>query len=208
MGGDDCVLPHGPGVDDSCPGLTPGCSYTACVDQTCTVILGNGESRCDSQSDCTPSSSSSSSSSSIAVCGDFRVDPPEECDNGGVGTSTCGTDCQFITHKTCFLNGTCNEVPGPSYGAATCTMDAECPVCGNGIPESPEECDEGLLFMSSLTCTTSCTRPCTGDATYIYIDNQGWTPQSQTCSPHCIPYSAHLPSGGTPGQVASVMCVR
>jgi fibro-slime domain-containing protein len=67
-------------------------------------------------------------------CGDGKIQPPEECDDGAL-----------------FNNG--------DYGgcAPSCIF---APHCGDGIPNGPEECDEGTAFNKGEYggCTAQCKR--------------------------------------------------
>jgi cysteine-rich repeat protein len=78
-----------------------------------------------------------------ATCGNGKLDPGEECDAGGPSAS-CDFDC------TAPLCG--DGVVNPAAGEACDTLgfDPPCgfdcrgpPVCGNGKPETSEQCDDG-----------------------------------------------------------------
>ncbi|HTR54564.1 MAG TPA: DUF4215 domain-containing protein [Kofleriaceae bacterium] len=133
-----------------------------------------------------------SSACVMAACGDGFTTPPEECDDGNnVNSDGCDTDCMFSCVSTdptrdctpadaCAGQGTCNDtthvcspgtqlVDGTACGtgndfckAGTCTM----PVCGNGVIERGEICDDGPLDGTRLDgCSASCTYVCTNPQT-------------------------------------------
>jgi cysteine-rich repeat protein len=122
------------------------------------------------------------------VCGNGVVEPPEYCDNGanngpGKGcerdcTFTCTTDtgnglpgltrCTADPCKgtlTCAADHTCayGQAPpaGTSCGTGKICRNGQCTpaVCGDGIVEPPEECDDGGTNGTG-GCTTSCKLTC------------------------------------------------
>jgi hypothetical protein len=74
-----------------------------------------------------------------AVCGDGKVEAPEQCDGGGYGAVGC-TPPQY-----CGRPGAANQ--------CTCVT----PVCGNGIVEPGEECDtDSRTCGTGSTCNAQC----------------------------------------------------
>lgn len=128
-----------------------------------------------------------------ARCGDGIVTPPEECDDGNaVNGDGCDNNCKFSCRSTdssrnctpadvCAGQGTCNDTthvctPGTPLSDGTmcpggphdyckmghCTM----PMCGNGVVEPGEQCDDGgLNGTKNDGCTTMCTFVCVNPAT-------------------------------------------
>jgi cysteine-rich repeat protein len=99
-------------------------------------------------------------------CGDGNVTSDETCDDGNtVNGDGCSEDCQRIEPgwycpapgKACRLDRRADREKGCDGGGA-------CAVCGNGIVEPGEECDDGTDPSSKLhnqddvygACTTQC----------------------------------------------------
>jgi cysteine-rich repeat protein len=124
-------------------------------------------------------------------CGDGIVTPPEECDDGNhVDGDGCDNDCKFSCVSTdstrdctpadaCAGQGTCQDSthtckPGtPVANGMACPQkpssyckDGTCnaPVCGNGIVEPGEQCDDGNQ-VNGDGCDTNCKFSCVDPTT-------------------------------------------
>jgi cysteine-rich repeat protein len=127
---------------------------------------------------------------SPVLCGDGIVTPPEECDDGNVTAGDgCEPNCRFTCVSTdptrdcappdpCDGAGACNDAthtctPGPPLpaGAWCGPMNAYCksgvctvPVCGNGVVEPGEQCDDGNQTAGD-GCDPDCRYSCVNPAT-------------------------------------------
>jgi cysteine-rich repeat protein len=122
-------------------------------------------------------------------CGDGFVEAPEECDDGNaVNGDGCETSCRFTCLSTdptrncassnlCVSNGACDDTahtctPGaPLADGTACGSGMYCKagtctpaVCGNGVVEPGEQCDDGNTTNGD-GCNTNCTFSCTNPAT-------------------------------------------
>ena len=149
------------------------------------------------------------------TCGNGVVEPPEECDNGAamnINGSGCENDCTFTCiagnpmRDHCDDGNACNGTetcgtdhkcaPGTPLGqGASCATGKFCVAgncvpgsCGDGVVESPEECDDGNSTNGDgcdNDCKFSClstdpTRNCTpADA----CAGQGTCSSMHTCTP-------------------------
>ncbi len=105
------------------------------------------------------------SCAAAGVCGDGMVGVGEECDDGGtVSNDGCSSTCQF-EGACCKADGTCLQnlsetdcaTSGGTYqGDEVDCIDVTCPVCGNGVLNAGEGCDDGNL-MNGDGCSASCT---------------------------------------------------
>lgn len=101
----------------------------------------------------------------LGVCGDGNVNVGEECDDGGtMNNDGCDSMCQFEgacckADGTCLQNlsmSDCSTSGGTYQGDGVDCMDVTCPVCGNGVLNAGEGCDDGNL-MNGDGCSASCT---------------------------------------------------
>jgi hypothetical protein len=141
------------------------------------------------------------------TCGDGVVDPGETCDtgvpNGSPGSCPSISDC--ADGDACAADllasaGTCSAicvhypVTRLMDGDGCCPpggyrdVDRDCPVaCGNGIKESGENCDVGILPPAPGSCPTACDD---GDlSTTDFITGTG-------CDAHCIKDNITAPISG------------
>jgi cysteine-rich repeat protein len=124
--------------------------------------------------------------SGAAVCGDNVVEGTEDCDlgsNNGTGMG-CGADCRWTCvpgdatrncapTNPCSTQGTCSVMthactPGtPVADGTTCGTNEVCKAgscisvnCGDGVVESPEQCDFGAQNGINTGCEVDCTFSC------------------------------------------------
>ena len=182
-------------ADDQRGGLRPQglangtpCPYgTSCqrCNATCTTLGGstagpscgdgtpNGPETCDTAGN----SDSCDSDCTTATCGDNRVNPQhlvagvgEQCEPPS--TSVCDANC----HVAFCGDGTCNNAETNGTCPADCAS-----VCGNGIVENGETCDDTCGGGAAVTGTTAtgCSRTCAVES--------GWSCAGapSTCTPNC-----------------------
>ena len=87
----------------------------------------------------------------LAVCGDGVIGFGEGCDDGNIKSGDgCSSGCVVEAHYTCKMASADAGV------ASVCTHDV---VCGDGIIEGAEACDDGNT-RSGDGCATDCTLEC------------------------------------------------
>jgi cysteine-rich repeat protein len=128
---------------------------------------------------CCPAGANAGNDSDCAgSCGDGVVTPPEKCDTGIAAgqPGACPTAATCNDHDACTTDGvanagtcsaTCTNTPitAPANGDGCCpaganaNTDNDCaPVCGNGVVEGHEECDDGNKNGTpGDPCTAQCT---------------------------------------------------
>lgn len=108
----------------------------------------------------------------IHGCGDLIVWPnsSEECDEGGVESTTCNANCTIPACGDGTLNVTDGEVCddgelNSDTAADACRTDCTEPSCGDGAVDTGEECDDGELNSNTeaSACRTDCTEHFCGD---------------------------------------------
>ena len=103
-------------------------------------------------------------------CGDGVINPGEECDGDALGfMDTEPSNCGNITGKP----------DGVLACLTDCTHDiSDCALCGDGLIEGPEECDDASdnSDQPNATCRLNCTPALCGDG--IQDDN---TPRFEQC---------------------------
>jgi cysteine-rich repeat protein len=121
------------------------------ADFECLAICGDGN--VDPGETCDPPGSTAGGNGNLCrgdctVCGDSVVDAGEQCDDGnGVNGDGCDNDCTIP--PTCgdgfvdpALGETCDP-PGSPAGANNNICRQDCTVCGDGVLDSGEQCDDG-----------------------------------------------------------------
>ena len=152
-----CGKVSGAGLDECDPALGCGADFhAACDGAACKIFPGPGGILCSSNQDCAATKTTHLVCGSDLSCKEVPGDGIDECDPA----FGCGADFHAVCAGT-----TCKVLPGP--GGLLCKTGADCSssplpplvaaasVCGNGILESPEECDDGNR-RSSDGCSESC----------------------------------------------------
>jgi cysteine-rich repeat protein len=147
-----------------------------------TGVGGGGKASADSafcNKDCT-----------VAKCGDSKLNTVagEQCDGGGL-TAGCNINCTTAKCgdgifdplysgtdtggklEQCDLGVMNSDSPG-----TTCTTKCQLPLCGDGIIEGAEECDNGAANNNNNDCTASCHIARCGDGLF---DSAGTTHKEQ-----------------------------
>src|SRR4029453_14598640 len=154
--GDGIVQPNVEACDDgnaiSGDGCEPNCLPTLCGDS---VVQGPNET-CDPPGVPRPPHGNLCRSN-CTFCGDGRVDPGEACDDGAA-PGGCLPNCSLPTPTA---TATATQATAP----ATATPTAP-PLCGDGMLQPPEQCDDGNQVDGDgcdSNCTLTPTPPPCGD---------------------------------------------
>ena len=113
----------------------------------CTPKLGNLADFGETDEDSTGAASSSSGATgSFFTCGDGVVDPGEACDDGNnVDNDGCSQACTLE-----------DDPSTTSTSTSTSTSTTNSPLCGDGVVDAGEECDDGNL-VDDDGCSMACT---------------------------------------------------
>jgi cysteine-rich repeat protein len=115
----------------------------------------------------------------IVLCGNNNIDPTEECDgNSNLNSESCSS--LGLGSGTLLCSGTCQ------FDTSSCNPLA---VCGNGIKEPPEQCDDGNTNNND-ECSSTCKLEVCGDGIIqngIGEQCEGSNLNGKTCLE--IPYS-------------------
>jgi cysteine-rich repeat protein len=166
-----------------------GCQLTECGDgivqtdvEACDDGDGNGEpGQCNLTCDGTTPSN----------CGDGDVDSGEDCDSSGTDSSVCNADCSEAVCGDGYTNAAAGEVcdDGDNNGEPTfcneeCTGITEA-VCGNGVLEEGENCEDNLAYRycpdGEDECTTNINYPPCDDDCRVTICGDGHVEGDETC---------------------------
>ncbi len=192
------VLETGEGCDPGITVGSGSCPTACNDDMACTTdaLVGGGTcaAMCTTtpitaplnNDGCCPAGETSGTDNDCApACGNGFVDPGETCDKAiTIGPGMCPTSCSdgvACTKDTLTGGGTCTAAcsypaitaPADNDGCcptgANANNDNNCtPLCGNGVAESGEQCDDGNI-VNTDTCTNACTAPIISTA-YRFAD--------------------------------------
>jgi len=174
-------------VDANCDDKMACNGTETCVNHVCTA-----GTPVDDGTSCGTNMLCQSGTCVASKCGDGVVTAPEECDDGNATDGDgCNSDCTFSCKSSdparnctptdaCAGQGTCNDTThvcaagtplgdGTACGtgndyckSGTCTT----PMCGNGMKEPGEDCDDGgLNGTKGDGCTAMCHFACVNAAT-------------------------------------------
>ncbi len=142
-------------------GCSADCQTEVLPETDCSDGVDNDS---DGQMDCDDSDCANATACQ-PVCGNGSVENGEECDDGNnTAGDGCSADCQQETGVEDCRNGTDDDFDGlVDCADPDCTGDPACnptPMCGNGIVEAGEECDDA----NSVWCD-GCTNTCMNQPT-------------------------------------------
>ncbi|MDH5716766.1 MAG: DUF4215 domain-containing protein [Spirochaetia bacterium] len=147
-------------ADDS-NGCAASCLYI--IGETCTA-----NTDCDSTV-CDLAVNGSSTCEAVNTCGNGSVEAGEVCDDGNQADDLngCAASCLYIIGETCTANADCDSSACDlgTNGSTTCEASN---VCGNGIVDTGEGCDDGNQADDGNGCNETCFlndgQACTGNA--------------------------------------------
>ena len=197
----DCSLPacgdgiRNPAAGEACDdgnasnddGCLNSCEVASCGDglinagvETCDDGAENGQpNKCNA----------TCSGTTVAVCGNGVQESGEDCDDNGE-SATCTATCTISECGDGIVNASAGETcddggdnGSPNHCNATCSGTTAA-VCGNGVQEGTEACDDG---SESATCNADCTAASCGDGIVNATageacDDSG---ESATCNVNC-----------------------
>jgi hypothetical protein len=99
-----------------------------------------------------------------SICGDDIKDDGEQCD--GTDDALCPGECD--EECSCPEGGTTTSSTTTSTSTTSTSTTTLPPVCGNGVIETGEVCDDGEANSDTVpnACRTDCTRPVCGDGVH------------------------------------------
>ena len=109
----------------------------------------------------------------LGQCGNVTREAGEACDGADIGGFTCSS--------IGYASGTLVCQPSCLFDFSGCVAK---PVCGNGVVEINEECDDGAQNSDTVpeACRTNCKRAFCGDGVIdIYEDCEGNNLSGLTC---------------------------
>jgi cysteine-rich repeat protein len=181
----DGVVEGGEACDTGIPSGPGACPTSCDDGQTCTADTLNDAGTCQAAcgntaitrpadgDGCCPAGASPTTDDDCAPgCGDGVVDGTETCDTAiASGPGACPTSCDdglACTTDALTLGGSCQAactqtaITTPVDGDTCCPAgananeDSDCaPVCGNGVTEAPEQCDDAGTVPGD-GCSASC----------------------------------------------------
>lgn len=142
------------------------CSGSACHRTVCGDGVVEGTEQCDDANAATPGCDAEcklevgykcptpGQACLPTVCGDGYVEGTEQCDDGNASTPGCDASCMFEPGYACIT--TSRECNGGDHAGEPCATQAGCPggscaavggschltVCGDGVVEGAEQCDD------------------------------------------------------------------
>ncbi|MCG5056349.1 MAG: hypothetical protein KA712_25685 [Myxococcales bacterium] len=189
--GETCDIAITSGLPGSCPpsDCTDGlaCTRDVRVGEACSVTCVHQEVLAFVSLDgCCPANGTFETDDDCSqTCGNGTVEPMETCDTarppGTPGACPSATDCNdanpctvdgLLSANTCAARCTRQLITAPAPGDLCCPTsstardDPDCPVvCGNGILETGETCDTGILSGRPGGCPAGCDdgKACTAD---------------------------------------------
>jgi cysteine-rich repeat protein len=170
-----CTTNNNPGCGDGIVNGTEACDdcvndgeYGTCnPDCTLAPRCRDGIVQADYGEECEPTMSDDPSCTPACRkpggCGDGKIEPPEQCDDGAMLNNGkyggCAPSCIYAPRcGDCVKNGPeeCDDgILDASYGGCSpqCKLG---PHCGDGIANGPEECDHGNQNGLDGECTAWC----------------------------------------------------
>ena len=169
----DCAIECGNGIiegdevcDDGEDNGTPGLCNDTC-DAQIPGVCGDGVIDWNEECDDEGESETCNPNCTLSVCGDTIPNPTagEACDDGGE-SANCNADCTLAACGDGVLNESAGETCDdgdqngePNQCNSTCT-GVTAGVCGNGVVEGDEVCDDG---EETAACNANCTAASCGD---------------------------------------------
>ena len=162
----DCTFPP----DHHCKKDTD-CSTHYCSNEICKTCNDGKQCQtniCGQQGICTQTP---------PTCGNGVKDAGEACDDGarnGAPGDACTKECNFVINHQCVADKDCNSLFCSNGSCTSCAYDRQCasgicaqgrcnitpPICGNGIIEFDESCDDGARNGTpGSACSLDCKLP-------------------------------------------------
>ncbi|MBE7451661.1 MAG: DUF4215 domain-containing protein [Kofleriaceae bacterium] len=193
------VVEAGEVCDTAIPSGAGACPASCDDQEACTTdtlhMAGTCEATCRStpitapangDGCCPPGANTGNDDDCLPGCGNSVVDPGETCDTAiAAGPGACPTTCSdgMVCTRDVLVNaGTCNAactfppITAPANGDGCCppganaNNDTDCaPVCGNGVVEGTEQCDDGNQ-VDTDACNNMCRLNATPPVAFRFTD--------------------------------------